>query len=120
MAFNDLRWLVGAALGLCLAGLVAVGSPAHAAPVIPAQIHHNRDVRPILSDNCFACHGPDKNTRKADLRLDTKEGAFAALEEGAHVVVPGKPEQSELYRRIATDDEDDLMPPPKSNKVLTD
>jgi hypothetical protein len=89
-------------------------------PPLPEKVDYNRDVRPILSDTCFACHGPDKNTRKADLRLDTKEGAFAALEEGGHVVVPGKPEESELHKRIITDDQDDLMPPPKSNKVLTE
>lgn len=120
MAFKDLRWFVGAALAVGLGGIVAGGGAVQAAPVIPDRIDYNRDVRTILSDNCFACHGPDKNTRKADLRLDTREGAFAALEEGAHVVVPGKPDDSELYRRIATDDEDDLMPPPKSNKELTE
>lgn len=119
MAFINLRWVVNAALVASVGVLVAGGGVAQAAPLIPDKVDYNRDVRPILADNCFACHGPDKNTRKAELRLDTKDGAFAALEEGGHVVVPGDPAKSELHRRITTDDEDDLMPPPKSNKVLT-
>ena len=59
-----------------------------------------RDVRPILSDNCFACHGPDDKARKAGLRLDTQEGAFAELESGGRAIVPGKPDESELIARI--------------------
>ena len=78
-----------------------------------------RDIRPLLSDNCFACHGPDAKQRKADLRLDTREGALADLD-GTSAVVPGKPSKSELVRRITTDDEDDLMPPPDSGKQLDD
>ena len=78
----------------------------------------NRDIRPILSDNCFACHGPDSAKRKAKLRLDTREGLFAERD-GKSIVKPGHPNQSELARRIATSDEDDLMPPPKSGKALT-
>src|SRR5687767_14287628 len=122
MPLLGLRQLLGAAAG-CVAGLVLAGGSARAENVaaLPAKVDYNRDVRPILSDNCFACHGPDKNTRKADLRLDTKEGAFAALKGGGgHVVVPGKADASELHRRIVTDDEDDLMPPAKFNKTLTE
>ena len=80
----------------------------------PREIHFNRDVRPILSENCYACHGPDKNQRKAKLRLDVRE---VALEREA--IVPGKPDQSKLVERIFTDDSDDVMPPPKSGKKLT-
>ena len=76
-----------------------------------------RDIRPLLSDNCFACHGPDAKQRKADLRLDTREGALDYID-GTSAVVPGKPSESELVRRVTTDDEDDLMPPPDSGKEL--
>src|SRR6266576_774237 len=78
------------------------------------QLQFNRDIRPILSENCFVCHGPDKNNRKAKLRLDVRE---VALEKGA--IVPGKPEKSELVSRIFNTNEDDVMPPLKSNKKLT-
>jgi len=76
-----------------------------------------RDIRPLLSDNCFACHGPDAKQRKADLRLDTREGALVDID-GTSAVVPGKPSESELVRRVTTDDEDSLMPPPDSGKKL--
>jgi hypothetical protein len=78
-----------------------------------------REVRPILSDNCFACHGPDDQKRKAGLRLDTKEGAFSTLKSGNVAIVPGKPDESELIDRIENDDADLLMPPKKSGKQLT-
>jgi mono/diheme cytochrome c family protein len=76
---------------------------------------YNRDVRPILSDNCFLCHGPDAKGRKADLRLDTFEGATADLD-GLSAIVPGQPEKSELLARIASHDEEERMPPPKTKK----
>jgi len=88
--------------------------PAAEAP-IPAKIEFNRDVRPILSDNCFYCHGPDKNHREADLRLDLRVEAITAK-----AIIPGKTSDSELIARIVTDDEDDLMPPPDSHKKLTE
>jgi hypothetical protein len=74
----------------------------------------NQSIRPILSDNCFACHGPDAAQRKGKLRLDVRE---AAIERKA--IVPGKPDESELIKRIFADDPDDLMPPADSHKVLT-
>ncbi|GIT12601.1 MAG: hypothetical protein CM1200mP34_0070 [Verrucomicrobiales bacterium] len=83
------------------------------------EIQFNRDIRPILSDHCFACHGPDANHRKAGLRLDTREGVVADLD-GYSAVVPGEPARSELLARITTGDEDDLMPPPETGKPLTD
>ncbi|HEX3148827.1 MAG TPA: DUF1553 domain-containing protein [Gemmataceae bacterium] len=77
-----------------------------------------RDVLPILSDNCFFCHGPDEKARKAKLRLDTKEGAFR-VRDGQAVIVPGKSGESELIRRLIAEDADERMPPPKANRKLT-
>src|SRR5687768_18350382 len=87
---------------------------------IPEIVDYNLHIRPILSDRCFKCHGPDANQRKANLRLDTPEGALAALKDNpsAHAILPGKPEQSEVYRRISTSDTADVMPPIKSNLKL--
>ncbi|MCB1061859.1 MAG: DUF1553 domain-containing protein [Verrucomicrobiae bacterium] len=82
-------------------------------------ISFNRDVRPILSDRCFACHGFDAKKRKADLRLDIPEGAFANLEAGKRPIVPGEIEASEVWWRVISDDEDDVMPPPDFHKPLT-
>jgi hypothetical protein len=79
-----------------------------------AQIEFNRDIRPIITENCFACHGPDKNQRKAKLRLDMRE---VAIERQA--VVPGKPEESKLIEHIFSEDPEEIMPPPKSRKSLT-
>ncbi|MGC6465329.1 MAG: DUF1553 domain-containing protein [Akkermansiaceae bacterium] len=86
------------------------------------KVGYNTDVRPILSDKCFLCHGPDEANNKADLRLDTPEGAFAALAEspGKHAIVPGSLEKSEAWLRITSTDPDEVMPTPKSNLVLTD
>jgi hypothetical protein len=81
---------------------------------VPARIEFNRDIRPIITENCFACHGPDKNQRKAKLRLDVRD---TALERGA--IVPGKPAESKLVEHIFSDDPDEVMPPPKSRKSLT-
>ena len=82
-------------------------------------VDFDRDIRPILSDKCFACHGPDDKERKARLRLDRKEDAFKPLQSGGFVIVPGRPEKSELITRLTSKDEDEVMPPPKSGKKLT-
>ncbi len=84
-----------------------------------AAVDYNRDIRPILSDACFKCHGPDKNTREADLRLDTFAGAIADLGDYA-AVVPGKPDESELLERLHSTDRKEVMPPPKTGRQLTD
>lgn len=84
-----------------------------------AAVQFNRDVRPILSEYCFQCHGPDNNHRKAGLRLDQREGAFKLLESGEHAFVAGDLEKSAAIHRITTTDEDDVMPPPKSGKKLS-
>jgi hypothetical protein len=85
---------------------------------VGASVEYDRDIRPILSDNCYQCHGPDEKARKAKLRLDLKESAFR-VQDGIAVIKPGKSAESELVRRISTSDTDDLMPPPKSNHKLT-
>ncbi|MEO6181655.1 MAG: DUF1549 domain-containing protein, partial [Verrucomicrobiota bacterium] len=85
----------------------------------PSKIEYNRDVRPILSQNCFACHGADSAARKADLRLDRFEDAIAPRKDSSPAIVPGKPDVSALVSRILATDEDDIMPPPKTHKVLS-
>jgi hypothetical protein len=82
------------------------------------KVDFNRQIRPILSDNCFACHGPDEHDRKADLRLDTFEGATAD-HDGVKAVDVADPAASELLARILSDDRDEIMPPPKSHKSLS-
>lgn len=83
------------------------------------KLDFNRDIRPILSDNCFACHGFDAKKRKADLRLDVAEGAFAKNKDGVAAIIAGKADASELIKRLVTKDADELMPPPDSHKKLT-
>ncbi len=102
--------LLAAALIVCLSAARLVAAPA---------IDFNRDIRPILSDHCYACHGPDDGKRKAGLRLDQQESAFSELKSGEHAIVPGKPKQSSLVERITSQDEDEVMPPPKDGKPLT-
>jgi hypothetical protein len=99
--------------------LLASGPLPAAAEPLPGVIEFNRDIRPILSDNCFTCHGPDKARRKANLRLDTEAGAFADLGD-RHALVPNDPEHSELLRRVATADKHERMPPTKSGRRLTE
>ena len=82
------------------------------------EVDFTKQVRPILSEYCFHCHGPDKGTREAKLRLDLSAGALKDLG-GYSAVVPGKPEESELVFRLHSDDKDELMPPPETGKVLT-
>jgi hypothetical protein len=110
-AMNLLRCLV-----LCFAGAsLLVFSDVSLAQDdlrLPDTVQFNRDIRPILSNNCYACHGPDENQRQADLRLDTEEGAQAVLE-------PGVPAASLLVERIASDDPSLRMPPADTNKSLT-
>jgi hypothetical protein len=106
-------------LSLALAWVLASGAPrAAGAGPLPRVVEFNRDIRPILSDNCFACHGPDKNQRKADLRLDTEEGAFADRG-GYQVLVPGKLDQSVLFERVTDENVKTRMPPAKFGKQLT-
>src|SRR5262245_59243884 len=95
-------------LALCGTGMAA-----------DAPVEFNREIRPILSDNCFACHGPDEKARQAGLRLDLSDASRTKLESGRTAIVPGKLDQSELVRRIASSDAHEHMPPAESGKHLT-
>ncbi len=86
--------------------------------LLSAEIDFNRDIRPVLSDNCFHCHGPDSHDRKAGLRLDTKAGALDPRK-GTPAIDGKNPSQSEFLKRIRSSDPDDLMPPPDSHKKLS-
>jgi mono/diheme cytochrome c family protein len=87
--------------------------------VIAAPVDFNRQVRPIFSEHCYACHGPDDGKRKAGLRLDREEDAFKELKSGEHAIIAGDLEKSALVKRITTSDEDDIMPPVKHGKPLS-
>lgn len=107
--------LVGGLLGL-LAATILIAQAAER-PRSPS-VQFNRDIRPLLSDNCFTCHGPDASKRQADLRLDLHEDLLGA-KPGEGPVVPGKPEESELLKRLLAEDADERMPPPDSGRQLT-
>ncbi len=109
-------------IGLLLNGMLFNGlASADAAPPAgrPAKLSFNRDIRPILSDNCFRCHGPDEGTREAGLRLDRREHAVRAGDSGKSAIVPNAVADSEALRRIVSPDADLRMPPPSSGKTLT-
>ncbi|MEP6662881.1 MAG: PSD1 and planctomycete cytochrome C domain-containing protein [Verrucomicrobiota bacterium] len=95
--------------------IFALSLVGHAAGLPSEKLQFNRDIRPILSDKCFLCHGPDKNNRKGKMRLDVREEALAK-----EAFKPGKPDESELVRRIFTTDPDDHMPPAESHRHLTE
>jgi hypothetical protein len=84
-----------------------------------AAVNFNRDVRPIFSEHCYACHGPDEGKRKAGLRFDREEEAFKELKSGEHAIIAGDLEKSALVKRINTSDQDDIMPPVKHGKPLS-
>ncbi len=116
MALGLAFWV---ALGLASAGhRPAVADPPRPGASHPRPVDFAREIRPILAENCFACHGPDDRARKAKLRLDVKEGALAALGSGDRAVVPGKPDDSTLVFRVESDDAELLMPPKASGKQL--
>src|SRR6478735_7902290 len=91
-----------AASGIASVAMMLLGIGAAPVNAAESPVRYNRDIRPILSDNCFACHGPDSNKRKAGLRLDTKEGLFEKTPKREPAIVAGKPEESELWSRITT------------------
>ena len=102
----------------CLTVLGLPTAPAEHHETPQAPVNYNLDIRPILADNCYACHGPDAKSRQANLRLDTKAGAFSEPS-GYPVIVPGKPEESELHIRVISNDDNYRMPPAGFNKTLT-
>jgi Protein of unknown function (DUF1553)/Protein of unknown function (DUF1549)/Planctomycete cytochrome C len=112
---------LGAVLAIAI-GLSAFGLSAARAAEGPAPgsraVDFNRDIRPILSENCFACHGLDETKRKAGLRLDVRDAATQTTESGEVPIVPGKPGESELIRRVFAEDADQIMPPRASHKTL--
>src|SRR5688572_8112420 len=89
------------------------------APSAGDRVSFNHEIRPLLSDRCFRCHGPDEKARKAKMRLDTPEGAHRALDDGWFVIKPGDPAKSVLVERIFHDDPDEMMPPPESHLALS-
>jgi hypothetical protein len=109
------------AMTLICAALLAIVSNAdrRVAAADNATVSFNRDIRPIFSDTCYRCHGPDKNARKAGLRLDLREEATKKTRSGAIPIVPGKPEESEVVRRIFSNEEYEAMPPKEAHKALT-
>ncbi len=108
------------ALGCFLLVFSSCGDNNNFSEPLPETVDFNFHVRPILVQNCYLCHGPDPSGRKADLRLDTFEGATAALKDGGHAIVPRKSSKSQLIYRIFNEEEDQVMPPPESNYKLTE
>ena len=116
------RSIVGfGALGrlVVVAAVLAVSWSATAGEPGQKPVDFNFEIRPILSDKCFKCHGPDPRNRKAGLRLDTREGAFGTTESGSRAVVPGNLEESELVSRITSSDETERMPPRSLGRTLS-
>jgi cytochrome c553 len=115
MAFYHSTSLVGrAAIAAVCCGAFCLSADA----ATTGDVQYNRDIRPILVENCFSCHGPDSAARKAHLRLDRFDDATAARKDDSHAIVPGKPKESEVVSRINATDED-IMPPAKTEKTLT-
>jgi hypothetical protein len=109
------RWLVLPTL----IGVILASYTRATEPPVPERVEFNRDVRPILSNNCFQCHGPDESARQAELRLDIRAEAIKESATGATPIVAGKRDESELVRRILSNDDAESMPPPESHKTLT-
>ncbi|MET7257476.1 DUF1553 domain-containing protein [Dyadobacter fermentans] len=123
------KWAAAACAGILVLARCGVDKPEEvklALQEVPAELDFNYDVKPILSDKCFACHGPDAKKQKGGLRLDTEEGAYKALKNAQnghgskrHAIVPGDLAASEVYHRLISQDPDLKMPPPASNLTLS-
>lgn len=105
-------------LFVCVVVGLIWGNAGHARAAA-GKVNFNRDIRPIMSDTCFHCHGFDAHSRKGNLRLDVREEALKAGKSGETAIVPGQPEKSEIIKRIFATDEDDVMPPKSAHKDLT-
>ncbi|MDP6468819.1 MAG: PSD1 and planctomycete cytochrome C domain-containing protein [Pirellulaceae bacterium] len=105
----------GTQMAIVLMGIVLVAGVGHAAD----DVQYNRDIRRILSDNCLTCHGPDAKQREGGFRLDQRDSVLAEAESGERPIVPGDVSASELYLRMVSEDDDERMPPPDSNKTVT-
>src|SRR5437588_2340338 len=99
-------------------GTLAALAPLQA--ICAEPVDFTRDIRPILSRHCFKCHGPDDKARKAKLRLDLRNTAFGEAKSGLRAIVPGKPAESELVRRIFSVEDGEIMPPPSIKNPLTE
>src|SRR5437764_15120784 len=104
---------------LALSLLLAFSTHAADKTAPASAIDFNREIRPIFSENCFKCHGPDEKERKAKLRFDRKEDAFKPAKSGDLAIVPGDPAKSAMIARITSKDPDEVMPPVKTGKKLT-
>lgn len=111
---HGIQWVAAGATFACL----LISAPTTFADDTD-KIDFNRDIRPLLSDRCYSCHGPDENHREGGVRFDVPESALTEADSGEFPIVPGKPGESELIARISTKDESIQMPPPESNKSLT-
>ena len=121
---TPLRWSHTAALFLsifCIASLIGCKRAGTSSP-LPKVVEYNAHIRPILSDKCFSCHGPDSGTREADLRLDIREAAIAELPDspGKYAIRAGNPKKSEIINRIFHEDPDEVMPPPEAKLSLSE
>ena len=114
-------WIATVLAGLALVGRGRAGPSGHrqGRRALIGKVDFNFQVRPILSDKCFNCHGPDPRMRKAGLRLDTKEGAFGTTKSGGHAIVPGNLDDSDLFLRITAEDETERMPPKSLGRSLS-
>ena len=118
LLMSDRRHRAAILIGAAIVSSLVVPRDTRAGEPLPQRVRFNRDVRPILSDTCFKCHGFDEKERKAGLRLDTKDG-LTHKHKDIVPVVPGDPAKSEIYKRIVATDADERMPPAKSGKTLT-
>ncbi len=114
--------LLGVGIVIALLLHYGCGEDSHSGGALPEVVDFNLHIKPLLSDRCFACHGPDEKAREAELSLHTEEGAFAALDDvaGRFIIAPGKPDASEVYHRITSTDPEYMMPPPESNLSLNE